>query len=98
MKVNDIVLFKLVTNEEIIGKVISESTWELQIDDVVAVVYQQTDKGMTSGFAPFMPHSEGTITLYTNSIVGVGKVHPEVLKNYNTLFSNIVVPNSKIVV
>lgn len=95
---SEIKLFKLITNEEIIAKVISENDWELQIDDVVAVIYQQSEKGVSSGFAPFMPHSEGIITLYMNSIVGVGKVHPEVLKNYNTLFSNIVVPNSKIVV
>lgn len=95
---SEIKLFKLITNEEIIAKVVDLGEEVMELDDVVAVVYQQTDKGMTSGFAPFMPHSEGTITLYTNSIVGVGKVHPEVLKNYNTLFSNIVVPNSKIVV
>lgn len=98
MKVNDIVLFKLVTNEEIIAKVIDLGQELIELDDVVGVVYQQSEKGLSSGFAPFMPHSEGPVTLIRSAIVGIGSVHPEVLANYNKIFSNIVVPSQKIVV
>lgn len=98
MKENDVVLFKLVTNEEIIAKIVDLGTDIIELDDTVAVVYQQSEKGLSSGFAPFMPHSDGTVKLSRSAIVGIGKVHPDVLKNYNTLFSNIVVPNSKLVV
>lgn len=98
MKENDVVLFKLVTNEEIIAKIVDLGTDIIELDDTVAVVYQQSEKGLSSGFAPFMPHSDGSVKLSRSAIVSIGKVHPDVLKNYNTLFSNIVVPNSKLVV
>lgn len=98
MKENDVVLFKLVTNEEIIAKIVDLGTDIIELDETVAVVYQQTEKGLSSGFAPFMPHSDGSVKLSRSAIVSIGKVHPDVLKNYNTLFSNIVVPNSKLVV
>lgn len=98
MKENDVVLFKLVTNEEIIAKIVDLGTDIIELDETVAVVYQQTEKGLSSGFAPFMPHSDGIVKLSRSAIVSIGKVHPDVLKNYNTLFSNIVVPNSKLVV
>ncbi len=95
---SDIKLFKLVTNEEIICNVVSAEDNFFVIDDAVSVVYHKTEKGLASGFGAFMPHSEGPIILNTNAIIGSGRIHPEVLNNYNTLFSKIVVPPTKIVV
>lgn len=96
---SDIKLFKLVTNEEIICDVIDTKGDEFFIiENAVSVVYQKTEKGLASGFGAFMPHSTGPIILNSSAIISSAAIHPEVLANYNSLFSNIVVPPSKIIV
>lgn len=95
---SDIKLFKLVTNDEIICEIVSHEEDFFVIKNAVSIVYQKVEGGLSSGFSPFMPHSEGEILLNANAIIGSGNLHPEVLANYNTLFSNFVVPPNKIIV
>lgn len=94
-------LLKLTTNEEVICELVDVSQEDqdfVTIKNAVTIVYKQVGEGLSSGFSPFMPHSEGDIQLNANCILAIGVLHPDVLNSYNNLFSNIIVPTQKIVI
>lgn len=88
-------LYKLISGEEIIGTVESETEQQVGLKDTVTVTYHPTGDGkMSSGFAPHMPHSDGIISLKTSAIAFVADVNSDILNEYKRIFGGIVVPNS----
>lgn len=92
-----IVLYRLDNGDEVIATQVSVGEGATVIKDSVALVYHQTDKGVSVGFAPFMPQSDGSITLWHSGISAVSKPNEQVLKEYNRIFSKIELPTQKII-
>lgn len=84
-------MYKLTSGEDIIGTVISEGSDSIVLDDVVSLVYHPTGQQgqMSVGFAPFMPHSEGTVALRNAAIAVATTPKAEMLSEYNRIFSKI---------
>lgn len=93
---NNIVLYKLVSGEEIVAKEISVTESVTMIDEAVSLVYHQTDTGVSVGFAPFMPQSEGTIALWHSAIAAVAEPNPQVVKEHIRIFSGIVLATGNV--
>lgn len=88
----DIKMYRLVSGEEIIVNVTGTTPEYVNVKDAVVIAYHQTNDGrMSAGFAPFMPYSQGDITLYTNAIAACTTVKDDMLSEYNRIFSNIVI-------
>lgn len=90
---NTITLFKLSTGEEILAKVLQSNQNDFTIDNVVSLVYQPTEDGrMTAGFAPYMPYSDGPITLNRIAIISyTEQIKDKVIEQYRRVFSDIVI-------
>lgn len=86
---NNIKLYKLVSGEEIVAKEVLVTDDVTDIDEAVSLVYHQTDKGVSVGFAPFMPQSEGIITLNNSSIAAFGQPNEQVVREHIRIFSGI---------
>jgi hypothetical protein len=86
---SDVVLYRLNNGDEVVADQVSVGDGATVIADAVALVYHQTDKGVSVGFAPFMPQSDGKITLWHGSISAVSVPNEQVLKEYNRIFSKI---------
>lgn len=88
----NIKLFKLVTGEEIIAKVIKSNATEHILEDAVSLVYQSTNDGrMTAGFAPYMPYAEGSIFLNPTTVISsTDQIKDKVIEQYHRVFSDII--------
>jgi hypothetical protein len=96
---SDVVMFRLDNGDEVVADRVSKNECSTVIRDAVALVYHQTDKGVSVGFAPFMPQSDGDITLWHGGISAVATPNPQVLKEYTRIFSKIeIAPAGSIVV
>ena len=96
---SDVILYRLNNGDEVVADQVSVGDGATVIVDAVALVYHQTEKGGVSvGFAPFMPQSDGKITLWHGSISAVSAPNEQVLKEYNRIFSKIeIVPAGAII-
>lgn len=95
---DNIALYRLTNGDEVIATEVSVGDKARVITDAVALVYHQTDKGVSVGFAPFMPQSDGSIAIWDNAISAVSKPNDQVLSEYKRIFSKIEVPSQKIIV
>ena len=96
---SETVLYKLASGEEILATQISVGETSTVIDDIVSLVYHETDKGVSVGFAPFMPQHEGTITLWHNTILATAYPNAQVKSEHQRIFSKIVIaPAGSIIV
>jgi hypothetical protein len=99
---SNIVLYRLTNGDELIADEVASSlslaSDVIVISDAVALVYHQTEKGVSVGFAPFMPQSDGNIKLYKSDISATSVPNEQVLKEYNRIFSKIeIVPAGTII-
>lgn len=85
-----LVLYKLVGGEEVLAKEVKSDETTITIDDCVTLVYHQTEKGVSVGFAPFMPQSEGKITIYKQSICATAEPNDQMTREHTRIFSGIV--------
>ena len=95
---SDVVLYRMINGDEVIATEVSTGDTVTVIEDAVALVYHQTEKGVSVGFAPFMPQSEGTISLWHSGISAVSQPNEQVVAEYKRIFSKIEVPSQKIIV
>jgi len=96
-----ILALKLVTNEELLGEIESESETEFVICNPVGIAVVRGKDGMPNvGFSPFPLHSEQK----TGSTIALAKKHvvysyvpvEDFVKNYNQIFgSGIVLPGQQ---
>ena len=95
---SNVVLYRLSNGDEVIAEEVSNDGNDIAVNDAVALVYHQTDKGVSVGFAPFMPQSNGLIRIFNHSVSAVSLPNEQVLKEYNRIFSKIeIVPASTII-
>lgn len=97
MKLNEIVLFKLISGEEIIGTVSSTTDTEFELKDSVTIAYHPTGDGkMSAGFAPHMPYAEGSIYLAKAAVAFRSDVKEDMLNEYKRIFGGIITPRQSI--
>jgi hypothetical protein len=92
----EVKVFKLVSGESIIGQLSSEHKKTLTITNPVMIDLQMTENGLGIGFLPWIPYckEENEVTISIESVMIILTPIENVLKQYNSLFSNIFVPDS----
>jgi hypothetical protein len=96
-----ILTMKLVTGEEILGEIESESETEYVIENPVGIAIVRGKDGQPSvGFAPFPLHAEqktgATVAISKKSVVYSYVPAEDFVNNYNQIFgSGIVLPPTK---
>jgi len=96
-----VLTLKLVTGEEVLGEIESESETEFVLVNAVGIAVVRGKDGQPSvGFAPFPIHAEqktgATVALNKKSVVYSYVPAEDFVNNYNSIFgSGIVVPPSK---
>lgn len=92
---------KLITGEDVLGEVESESETELVLSNPVGIAVVRGKDGQPSvGFAPFPIHAEqksgSTVALAKKNVVYSYTPAEDFITNYNQIFgSGIVVPPQK---
>lgn len=91
----DIKSFKLITGEEIIGKVKDGDETTVIVQKPLAVVVQPTPQGLQVAMMPFMASDpEGTITLSTDSIIVETTPTSELEKGYIERTTSVAIATS----
>jgi hypothetical protein len=97
-----IMAMKLITGEEILGEIESESETEFVIENPVGIAIVRDPKtGQPNvGFAPFPIHAEqktgATVALNKKNVVYSYVPAQDFINNYNSIFgSGLVVPSTK---
>ena len=97
----DIKILKLITGEEVLGEIESQSETEIVIINPVGVAVVRGKDGQPNvGFAPFPLHAEqktdATVCFSKKNIVYSYVPAEDFVKNYNQIFgSGIVIPPQK---
>ena len=95
---NEVVLIKLISGEEIIGTLVGTAPEYVELKDTVTVAYHPAGDGkMSAGFAPHMPYSEGNLTLYTPAIAFRAELKEDMLNEYKRIFGHIILPKQGLV-
>jgi len=91
----DVKLIRIVTGEEIIAEVLSETDDTITVQNGLVVL--PTNNGV--GFAPWatvISKEDPEITISKTHVVYVAEVQEDVCKKYNEMFgSKLITPNSK---
>lgn len=87
----DIRIFKLMSGEELLGQVKEKNGEGIVLKNAVSIVYQQTEKGLGAGLAPFMPYCQDPITIREHAIASSGEPGKDMLNQYNTIFGSGIV-------
>jgi hypothetical protein len=83
----EIKVFKLISGEELIGKV--EVTGRgYTIEAPATILMQQTKDGVGLALMPYMPYTEGKVTLFTQCIATEGEPSKKMINEYNRLFGS----------
>jgi len=89
-------LFKILTGEFVISEVSKESETEITLKNPTLILLQQVpgNDQPQAYFAPFIPFSEAEkVTLKVSSIVAVTAPDEQLEKQYNKMYSPIVIAN-----
>jgi len=96
-----IIAFKLITGEDVLGEVESESETEFVLENPVGIAVVRGKDGTPSiGFSPFPIHAEqksgATIAISKKNVVYSYVPAQDFVDNYNQIFgSGIIVPPQK---
>jgi hypothetical protein len=83
----EIKVFKLISGEELIGKV--EVTGRgYTIEAPATILMQQTKDGVGLALMPYMPYTEGKVTMFTQCIATEGEPSKKMINEYNRLFGS----------
>jgi hypothetical protein len=88
MKPGNIYILKLVSGEEIIGELFNHFDRHYEIKAAAVIVMQQTQQGVGIALMPFMPYSEGNITLNRDTIVAEATPSQNMINEYNRIFGS----------
>jgi hypothetical protein len=86
MKPGSIVIFKLVSGEEMIGEVFNTYGESEEIKNPAVVIMQRTEQGMGVALMPYMPYCDGNISFNKHSIVATGEPSQNMVNEYNRIF------------
>jgi hypothetical protein len=94
-----ILALKLVSGEELVVEICSETENMVEFKNPVACVMQRSDKGPVLGFMPWMQAGDGPFVVNKDKIVTTCAVADEVKNGYNQIFgAGIVVPPKQLIV
>ncbi len=88
MKAGSIVIFKLVSGEEMIGEVFNTYAEHHEIKNSAVVMLQRTEQGMGVALMPYMPYCDGNIKFFKDSIVAEGEPSQNMVNEYNRLYGS----------
>ncbi len=96
---SNIVLFKLISGEELMAEVKLRGA-AIEVQNAVALVYQQVGEGrMSVGFAPYMAYAdEDSIKINPTAIASEATPKDQILQEYNRVFSKIVIAPANAIV
>ena len=86
MKAGDIVVFKIVSGEEMIGEVFITFSESIKIKNPAVIMLQQTEKGVGVALMPYMPYCEGDVDFNKSAIVAEGKPSQSMINEYNRIY------------
>jgi len=86
-------IFKLITGEEIVAEVVSETEDSVSLKNCVASVLQPSRDGRLSfGFVPFGAMVDGDITIKKDKLLFTAAASDDLKNSYNSMFGGIVTP------
>lgn len=95
-------LIRLISNEELMAEVLSETDTNITIKNPVRVMIMPSKadpKTPTVGFAPWMDFSEEKeFTIHKAHVIVTSKPVQDFINNYNSMFGGIITPSSKLIV
>jgi hypothetical protein len=103
MIMSDIKILKLITGEEVLGEIESQSDTEFVISNPVGIAIVPGKNGQPNvGFAPFPLHSaqkkNSTLAFAKKHVVYSYEPAQDFIDNYNQIFgSGIVLPNKQLI-
>lgn len=86
MKPGNIVVFKLVSGEEMIGEVFNTFDQIEEIKNPAVVMLQRTEQGVGVALMPYMPYCDGNINFHKSAIVAEGEPSKNMVNEYNRIF------------
>lgn len=88
MKPGSIVVFKLVSGEEMIGEVFSTFDSTEDIKNPAVVMMQRTEQGMGVALMPYLPYCDGNISFNKHGIIATGEPSQNMRNEYNRIFGS----------
>ena len=88
---SELVMYRLIDGSEVLAKEISKDEKTTVIDDYVLLAYHQSEKGVSVGFAPFMPQVDGKITLNNATIAATATPNDQMTREHTRIFSGIII-------
>ena len=86
MKAGSIVIFKIVSGEEMIGEVFNTLVDTVEIKNPAVVMLQRSGDSVGIGLMPYMPYCEGNIKFFKSTIVAEGEPSQNMINEYNRIF------------
>jgi hypothetical protein len=87
MMISDIVCFKLITGEEVIGMKVSDNPYALQDAAAIMTIPNQQTGQLNIGLVPFLPYSDDkTFNFTKESIIIRFTPNTDLINNYNRIF------------
>ena len=86
MKPGNIVVFKLVSGEEMIGEVHNTYGESEEIKNPAVVMMQRTEQGMGVALMPYLPYCDGNISFNKSGIIATGEPSKNMINEYNRIF------------
>jgi len=83
----EIKVFKLISGEELIGKV-EVTGMGYTIEAPATILMQQTKDGVGLALMPYMPYTEGKVILFSQCIATEGQPSTKMINEYNRLFGS----------
>lgn len=76
-------VFKLISGEELIATVSTQSDSEYKLTDPTTIVMQQTERGVGVALVPYMPYAGKQVTLYKSAVASEGSPLVEMENEYS---------------
>lgn len=76
-------VFKLISGEELIATVSTESDTQYHLSEPTTIVMQQTERGVGVALMPYMPYAGKQVVLYKSSISSEGSPLVEMENEYS---------------
>lgn len=86
MKPGSIVVFKIVSGEEIIGEVFNANGVVVEVKNSAVVMLQRTENGVGVALMPYLPYCDGNVSFYKTAIVAEGEPSQNMINEYNRIY------------
>ena len=83
----EIKVFKLISGEELIGKV-EVTALGYYVETPATILMQQTKDGVGLALMPYMPYTEGKVKLFSQCIATEGDPSKKMINEYSRLFGS----------